>query len=79
MEKYIVVIDDNFIKHTSKFGPFYGSIITTANESEARLFTREVDAKKLVSVIRYRINTYTRDKKKFPNFKNCMVRTIKII
>ena len=69
MKKYIVKIDDNFIKYTSKFGPFYGNIVTTQNEKEARLFSRERDAKTLVSTINYRLRTFEFDKEKFPNVK----------
>lgn len=76
MKKFIVIIDNSYVKHTSRFRPFYGSIVTTNNKSEARLFTRERDAKTCASVVAYRINTYEHEKKKFPNFKKCFIETV---
>ena len=76
MKKYIVKIDDNFIKYTSKFGPFYGNIVITKEEKEARLFSREKDAKSLVSTINYRLRTFEFDKKKFPNVKEISYKEI---
>ena len=73
MKKYIVKLDNSYIKHTSKFGPFYGSIVTTDNKAEARLFSRERDAKELQLTILYRINKYIKDNSKFGHIKNISI------
>lgn len=70
MSKFIIKLDNDFIKHTSKFGPFYGSIIITSNKNEARLFSRKRDAIKLIQVLKWRIDTYDRDSTKLGHYKN---------
>lgn len=63
---YIVTIrkDKKYIKRTSKFGAFHGSIVTTANRAEARIWTREKDARRAAHTYNWRTYTYPRDKEK---------------
>lgn len=70
MSKFVVRVDDKYVKHTSRFGPFYGSMVLTDNEQEARLFTRETDARRLVGTIRMRLNSYEHERRKFPNVQS---------
>ena len=64
---YTIQINDNqYIKYTSKFGPFYGSIVLTNKKEEAIRFSKEKDAVTRKDVYLWRIKSYTRDK----NFSN---------
>jgi len=60
---YIITDGKRYVKHTSKFGPFYGRIVLTLYRREAHLFTREGDAKERVVTLMYRTTRYPEDKR----------------
>lgn len=71
MTKFIVILSDSkgqlqkYIKYTCKFGPFHGRIVLTPNQQEARMFTREKDAKRVANVFNIRTVAYREDKERF--------------
>ena len=58
------MVGDKYIKRTSRFGAFHGSVVLTEYTEEARVWAREADATYSASNVRYRAKTFTRDKKK---------------
>ena len=64
---YIIKTNKGFIKRTSNFGPFYGSIVLTQDRTEALKFSRENDALIRADVAAWRTGTdgYEHDLKKF--------------
>ncbi len=51
---FIVQIGDrHFVKRTARFGPFHGRVVCTDQKHEARVWTREKDARKAGRVVGY--------------------------
>lgn len=59
---YIIRIGDrHYIKRTSDFGAFHGSVVITDDIEDARRFTRKADANRRQNCLIWRINTYETD------------------
>ena len=64
MKKYIVRVNDYYIKHTSCFGCWYGEVVLTKNIKEAKLWTREIDARSRKNTLLYRYKTFDFERNK---------------
>ena len=63
--KYIIKVNDYYIKYTSNFGHFHGSAVLTKNKREAKMWTREKDALYKLRIVRYRYRIFEHEKKRF--------------
>lgn len=59
---YIIALGSgHYIKRTSSFGAYYGSIVITDNKADAFIFTRKSDAEKRAHCLFYRVENYAED------------------
>lgn len=63
--KFIVKVNHLYIKHTSEFGCFHGSIVLTDKKREAKMFTRRQDAKIRASTLKFRYTEFDHVRDKF--------------
>lgn len=64
IEKYVIKVNNHYVKHTVNFGCFHGRIVLTKNIRESKMYTRKKDAIYKASIVtwRYRQLNYVKER-----------------